>query len=436
MKQIDRIPIVTLPEWRTQNYPDLALTPGDQALVEVLSGSSEARLAIDELKTGLRLGTRSWVGVVRLSNFELRIVPKLAGGDVGLVRLIDFARGLDALKQHPTMHSFEAESANLLDLVALLLAEACEAVLRKGLVPDYHEVEEDLPVVRGRLLVRRQVLHRFGRIDRIECRYDDHTTQTIDNQLLLAALQECARRVKHPNVALRVRRLLAVFSEVCSLEGLDLRVVRSTLSYNRLNEHYREAHALAWLALDGLGIDDIYSGGAYRTFAFLLDMNRVFEDFVTRWLRWLLRGRPFRVHAQRQDRSILWNAELARPHGQITPDITIEAMEGGHRHLPIDAKYKLYDQRRIDPADIYQTFTYASAFGERHSTLPTAIILYPASSTSPGSLRLQVRRPSRLPQAEIHCLGIDIQTTLEEVAKRAVSPLGLRIMQHIAECLA
>jgi len=37
--------------------------------------------------------------------------------------------------------------------------------------------------------------------------------------------------------------------------------------YNRLNEHYREAHALAWLILDGLGIEDLYTGGAHRTFA-------------------------------------------------------------------------------------------------------------------------------------------------------------------------
>src|SRR5207253_6153001 len=130
-----------------------------------------------------------------------------------------------------------------------LLAEACERVSRAGLLADYREIEDDLPVVRGRLLGARQMLKRFGRMDRLECRYDEHTTDTDENQILLAALSACSGRVTHPAVALRIRRLLTIFSEACSTEELDLRAVRSTLTYNRLNEHYREPHALAWLVL-------------------------------------------------------------------------------------------------------------------------------------------------------------------------------------------
>ena len=60
---------------------------------------------------------------------------------------------------------------------------------------------------------------------------------------------------------MRVRRLLTIMSEACSLHDCDWQQTRKTLIYNRMNEHYRESHDLAWLILDGLGIEDIFAGG-------------------------------------------------------------------------------------------------------------------------------------------------------------------------------
>lgn len=38
---------------------------------------------------GLRVRARSWVGIVRLDKVEVRIMPKLAGEMLGLVRLLE-----------------------------------------------------------------------------------------------------------------------------------------------------------------------------------------------------------------------------------------------------------------------------------------------------------------------------------------------------------
>ena len=432
------LPTFEVAEWEHRDLPGLWLSPEDTRLKDSLGGDGpNARLAITELRSGLRVTARSWVGVVRFSSFEVRVVPKLAGGDVGLVRLIDYASGLDSLGRHPAIRTFKDGGGNLLDLVALLLAEACERVARAGLRADYREIEDDLPVVRGRLLGDRQVLRRFGRIDRVECRYDEHTTDTPDNQVLLAALSACAPRVRHPAVSLRVRRLVSVFGEACSLDELDLRLVRSATTYDRLNEHYRDGHALAWLVLDGLGIDDLFGRGSARCFAFLIDMNRLFEDFITRWLTQLLAGYGHRVVAQRQDRTVVWDAALGKPYSHVRPDLLIEAKSRPGRFLPVDAKYKLYDEQGIAPADIYQSFLYAFAYSQStRPPMPASLLMYPASTETSERIHLHVRRSRGPTEAELLAVGVPVAATLAEAVDGVVGEVGSAALASIVSRLS
>ena len=94
-------------------------------------------------------------------------------------------------------------------------------------------------------------------MNRLVCRFDEHEQNIAENQLLAAALSRCSTRVTHESVRRRVRRLLAIFQEACRPDDLDLEGIRHRMTYQRLNEHYRNPHALAWLILDGLGTKDV-----------------------------------------------------------------------------------------------------------------------------------------------------------------------------------
>jgi 5-methylcytosine-specific restriction enzyme subunit McrC len=336
---------------------------------------------------------------------------------------------LDALKRLPASHAFDVQSCNLFDLIALLLAESCERLTRGGLLANYRELDDDLPVLRGRLLVREQVTKRRGRLDRLECRHDEHSTDVVENQILAAALKACGLRVQHPAVSLQVRRLMGIFSEACTADALDLRLARTTVIYDRMNEHYRQAHSLAWLVMDGLGIEDLLSGTTHQTFAFLLDMNRLFEDFVTRWLYSLVRDTSWIVTAQRRDSTILWNADRDRPYTQVIPDLLVK-QTNAPRVVPIDAKYKLYDEKNIAAADICQAFLYAYAYGQQDGVLPRAIIVFPASLQS-STVRLHVRRSAGSPQAEVLGIGVHVPSALAEAIMRQIGPQS----QMVRQCL-
>lgn len=427
------LPIHSLVEWQTLLLPpNLTLTAEDRQLAASLVGGEAGRLEIDELREGIRIRARSWVGVIRFQNFEIRIVPKLAGGQAGLVQMLTLTSGFNALRRNRGQRYLSiAENAHLFDLLALLFAEACERTIQGGLLHDYVEREADLPVLRGRLLVGQQVRQHYGRVDRLACRYDDHLTDIVENQILAAALTVCRSRVSHSSVRLHIHRLHALFTAVCTANALaDWRNARSTMHYHRLNEHYREAHDLAWLLLDGMGIDDLLSGDQTRSFAFLLDMNQLFERFMVRFVEHALAQEVYRVETQKRDRSVIWDLSQQRPYTHITPDILVQA--GNGRRLAVDAKYKLYDERQLSTADIYQSFLYAYAYSDTNSQRPAALLLYPASKPGERPVYLQIRGRAQVIKADLSALAISIPQAIAEINDAVIGPVSKALLAAIA----
>ena len=298
------------------------------------------------------------------------------------------------------------------------LAEHCEYLLRGGLLADYVETEDELAAVRGRILADKQMLKKFGRLDRVICRFDEQEQDVAENQILGAALDKCARRVQDEKVRLRVGRLRSIFAEVCNYQNFDLESTRQRIVYHRLNSHYRDPHELAWLILEGLGaVNDLFTTGQTTCFAFLIDMNLLFERFVYRLIEKILVGTSFEMDYQRGDRSIIWNADKNLPYSSVKPDLLIRSRYSPPRRLAIDAKYKLYDERKISSADVYQSFLYAYAYGETvgEKSPPAALILYPSSASLTQSVRLHVRSAKKLAGAEISALGLSIPVCLDEV---------------------
>ena len=283
-----------LTEWTSEVYHGVALTQEDRAVVEKWSASTDNRLQIEELRRGLRVRTQSWVGVVRLPTVEIRVVPKVTGDQLGLVRLLEYASGVDALIRLSDGATLEASGDSLFELVVLLFVEASERVLRRGLLSGYVEREDDLPIARGRILGDRQLLERFGQLDRIICRFDELEHDVVENQLLTAALQVASPRVTSVGLQRRISRLRGVLEPICDTNQLNLAGARTTMTYNRLNAHYETAHQLVWLLFDALGIDDLFAPGEAQSFSFLLNMNQLFERFVTRVVEQVLPGARYR----------------------------------------------------------------------------------------------------------------------------------------------
>lgn len=423
-----------LREWESQTFGEMELTPDDR---ELLNRFSDNCFKVDELRNGVRFSATSWIGVVKFTNFEVQITPKLAGEHLGLLQLIEYVLGIDSFKRSIGARTLCSDGGNLFDLIALLFAEACERLIRRGILYDYVEREAELTTVKGKILVDRQMRLRFGRVDRIECRYDEYESDIIENQIIAYALSEIEKRVKHEATKRKFRHLLLVFEGVCKKEQLDIAGTRESIIYNRLNGHYKEAHELVWLLFDALGINDLYKSGKTRCFAFILDMNTIFEHFIYKWIKQLIRNLNYSLRYQVKDKSIIWNATARRSYSKVIPDLLIRSRDHIEQQLAIDAKYKNYDERKLDPQDVYQLFLYAYAYGkgiESHS--PPALLVYPSTSTVSTIIELNIKNTFGLTGASIYIQGLYIPEALNEASTNFQGPLSNTFLESIVKLIS
>ncbi|MER6784950.1 restriction endonuclease [Streptomyces sp. NPDC000658] len=252
------------------------------------------------------------------------------------------------------------------DDVVPALAHAVErqmdAALRQGVLQGYREVEESALVVRGRLREAEQIRRHFGRTPPAEIAYDAYTADTAENRLLRAAAE---RLLRLPGVPGPVRRRLAhqrvrLADAAPLIRGQEL----PRWQPSRMNFRYQPALRLAEAVLRGNSPEHQPPGSnPLAVDGFLLDMNQVFEDFVTMALREALREHG--LTARLQDPHQLDTAGLIR----IRPDLVVRTGDGRTPVAVVDAKYKVERADGLHNADLYQALAYATVLGLREAHL-------------------------------------------------------------------
>ncbi|MFA5608472.1 MAG: hypothetical protein WDA07_15100 [Leucobacter sp.] len=420
---------VELAEYDKECVPAATPTPTDLKLAEKLSagGSVSARLDVRWLADGhVEINTTSWVGVVQFSALEIRVVPKLVGGSLRVLRMVEYADGIRLLSHLPPDQRLPADGTDLFQLIVMALVQETKELIRDGLIRDYRPTDDSLTVLRGRLRMRDQYLRRYGSLHRLECQFDEYDGDIPENQLLAAALSAAATRVADDKLRTDTRGLAAVLAGTCEPPTHAPEWYTSRIHYDRRNSRYRPAHELAVIVLQGLALDDLHSSRQGLT-AFMLDMNAVFERFVTRLVSEALVGTSLEVGAQQSFGAVVVDESTGRTYTTVRPDLVIIENRSG-RTVPVDIKYKLYEDKRFGTGDIYQLFTYAYALGGSESTR-NAGVLYAATAAVTGPA-LRIKPQSGVSGAHIRGAGLDVAGILDGL-NGALSASVLRTVRNI-----
>ena len=156
------------------------------------------------------------------------------------------------------------------------------AAIRPGVLQGYRTREEAMSSVRGRIRISDQAIRRFGIAPPIEVTFDDFTEDIDENRILRAALHRLHRLpIRSPSSRQMLSALEPRLSAVSlvNYESHDL----PEFHWTRLTHRYSPAVALAQLILTNTAREAQL--GSTRARGFLVDMNRVFEDFVVVALR-------------------------------------------------------------------------------------------------------------------------------------------------------
>lgn len=291
-----------------------------------------------------RLVGNSRVGVAVGPTWELRVRPRLAVSQ--LLFLLGYATDPNGWRDE---RAFFERAEDLFEAIAHGFAWQALRLAEQGLTRGYRQVEERLPTVRGRIRFADQIAHSALPLP-VELSYDEFTPDIRENRILKSATMALLRM---PRVAPLARRRLLKLRSALDPVSLEPRPQEATLPpFTRLNERYRPALRLAQLILraSSLGGDR----GSFAATAFVFDMNKVFEEFVTASLREALRPKGGEVKAQR------FSTLDEKGRVAIRPDLTW--LVGGRARAVIDAKHKaLGSGPRAE--DAYQVLAYCTALG-------------------------------------------------------------------------
>ncbi len=104
--------------------------------------------------------------------------------------------------------------------------------------------------------------------------------------------------------------------------------------------------------------------------------------------------------------------------------------------LPIDAKYKLYDELKVGNEDIYQCFLYAFAYKQPQSRgLPKALLLYPGTKSVPLEQIVEIRSVNGDTLGQVYALGISIPSLLQEMIEDEYGTVTVMIVDRIKQAL-
>lgn len=275
---------------------------------------------------------------------------------------------------------------DLLPALAQSLWRQAERALARGLLQGYREHEDTSPVLRGRLRETDQMRRHHGLPMPLEVRYDEFTTDIAENRILRAGIE---RMLAMPRVDAesrrKLRRLRVRLGDIASVTaGTPLPAWQPS----RLNARYHVALALAELVWRGASVEHAAGGTAVN--GFLLDMPKLFEDFVTVALSEELTrrgGNPVRQAPCTLDVA-----------GRVAMRPDLVWYDRGAPIAVADAKYKAEQPSGYPDADLYQVLAYCTAL-----KLPHGHLIYAKGNAE------RDHHTVRNSGTEIHCHALDLQ---------------------------
>ena len=293
----------------------------------------------------------STVGALEIGDLSVVIRPKL---DISRVLfLASYAPGAFMLREE--RFDFKEEHT-LVEALALALEAAARRAFARGLLHGYRTEEEALYTVRGRILVAEQIRRRFGVPVPIEVRYDEFTEDILANRLVKAAAGLLGRmRIRSARARAGLRWIGAMLGNVTPVRFAPSDVPQVT--FDRLNAHYREVVSLARLILRHWAFEA--ERGGTRAAGFLMNMNTVFQEFVTEALRDELQVSELTFCS---DKGLSGQRRIYLDDGgeiRLKPDLTW--WDGPTCTFVGDAKYKNVTGERVPNADLYQLLAYTTA---------------------------------------------------------------------------
>jgi 5-methylcytosine-specific restriction enzyme subunit McrC len=337
-----------------------------------------------------------YVGLIRLGERTIQILPKMHRADApgpdavqsatrNLLHLLAYTLRVPIHEQAVT--PLLRQETDWFEILTGLFTQHLIEEWQRGAHRGYQAVDSDLPMLKGQWRVAEQI-RRPATAHRFVVTYDEFSADNRLNRIFRYVVERLAARTRHAGNARRLGLLRQMMDEITLLPLATVTDAAPSL-ITRLNVRYAPLLNLARLFLaqeaPQLAADRL------DAFAFVFDMNKVFEDFIAEFIR---RHRATILPSAWQGCDLLVQTSDAARHlatregGQevfrLLPDLAFRL--DGTFPLLLDTKYKRLDSSDtklgVAQGDFYQMYTYAQRYA-----CPHVLLLYPQTADQAIPLR-------------------------------------------------
>ena len=328
-------------EWLGEEFKILSK---EEKIVDKLEEEFGIQIISDPDK--IRIRTENDVGVIEFENFVLRVKPKFVKFE-NFGKLIDFTNKLKD-QSFDNEIKFEGVYKEPIQIIINNFLETTQKLIHNGLYRSYVEHQEDVSFLRGKLVMKQQILNDLKFNMKFNCEFDEFTSNNLENQIILYTLKLCKLLTKFPQKKKFIQKLIHQIDSQINDKRITIQDFRK-IAYTRLNVKYAKPHHLAKLIIKNIGMQNLnYQKTKFIT-PFFVDMPYVWEHFLENLFT---NYYDKKIRIEKQDHHDAWL--INDKYHKIKPDLIF--YKNGKISSIIDAKYMR--ELAIGGKEMYQIAFY------------------------------------------------------------------------------
>jgi len=346
------------------------------------------------------LKAKQYCGILNFKGEDFYILPKISSSETTNLNIfIYMLRYVYDIKLYneDIASSKNEQHHNFMEVFIQLFASGLFKQLQAGIYKEYITEQDNLTTLRGKYLINENLKYNFTKA-KIYCEYDEFSMNNTLNQFFLFALKTFLPFVKNKKL---LKQCELIFDEV---EFRHFKVSDIKVHFHRLNARYKDSFEFAIMLLKKF--IPLFERDK-KSFAFLFDMNDLFEKFMGQ----MIKEKYDDVEIPKKNRKF---EDLS-----LRPDIIVKS-----KKLIIDCKYKVKEEKKTaERNDRYQMYVYAN----NYENIDTTMLLYPKHFNHHKELRRELTLGNNDKKVRLLMRSIDLDFSggyeefIKEIRNRVVS---------------
>lgn len=360
----------------------IKILDGEEAYFESLVKKNNISWFSEDRKNGILNLSKAYVGYIVTPKRKINLQPKYKEINFEhIFRMYLYVYGYKSTDSSAVLDI--SKSQNEID-VAKLFLDSLQKDIQLGILQTYQSSSITSKKLKGRInYPKTWMSYVTGRRNFVYSNVSRLTLNNNFNRLIATALLKLRHVKSHSTKA---------SSFLMYFEGVESNIINASkllesIHFNSNTSRYRQTLIYAAMIIDQLDYDDL--GDSIGTESFLINFDRLFEDFVAKVLISVPKEREFITWKSAKKYAEIFSNGIRQDSREYLPDLLFRYIEEDQNqdYLPssyavLDVKNKAYGT--FKNADVYQVLTYAKILHSKK-----ALLIYPSfSRKNPESLVL------------------------------------------------